>query len=126
MENVLLKKDELEKVNELLNIKKNNNKLIFIYSEPKVGSTSIVTSLRIFCSNKYSIIHIHDETMLKVFTHIDNVSVNEIILYNKYLNKEIYVIDVYRSPIERKISAYFEKIGAYHFNNTDENINKYK
>ena len=116
----------LNQVNEILHINKfPHNKLIFVYSGPKVGSTSIVSSLRIFGTNKFSIIHIHDEEMLKVLGHINGISVNEIILYNKHLGKDVYVIDVYRTPIERKISAYFEKIGSYHFNNTDENINKY-
>jgi hypothetical protein len=116
----------LSKVNDTLNINKfPHNKLVFVYSGPKVGSTSIVSSLRIFCTNKFSVIHIHDEEMLKVLGHIDGITINEIILYNKYLGKDVYVIDVYRSPIERKISAYFEKIGSYHFNNSDQNVNKY-
>ena len=116
----------LSKVNDTLNINKfPHNKLIFVYSGPKVGSTSIVSSLRIFGTDKFSVIHIHDEEMLKVLGHIDGITINEIILYNKYLGKDVYVIDVYRSPIERKMSAYFEKIGAYHFNNTDQNVNKY-
>ena len=120
------KKTLLSNVNNILNINKfPHNKLIFVYSAPKVGSTSIVSSLRIFGTDKFSIIHIHDEEMLKVLGHVNGITVNEIILYNKYLGKDVYVIDVYRSPIERKISAYFEKIGAYHFNNTDENVNKY-
>ena len=39
----------LFKVNDILNINKfPHNKLIFVYSAPKVGSTSIVSSLRIF------------------------------------------------------------------------------
>jgi hypothetical protein len=116
----------LFQANEVLHINKSHtNKIIFVYSGPKVGSTSIVSSLRIFGSDKYSIIHIHDEEMLKVLGHINGITVNEIILYNKYIGKDVFVIDVFRSPIERKISAYFEKIGAYHFNNSDENINKY-
>lgn len=116
----------LNTLNEILNIHKSqNNNLIFIYSAPKVGSTSIVSSLRIFCSDNYDIIHIHDEEMLRVLTHIDGITINEVILYNKFLGKNIYVIDVYRSPIERKISAFFEKIGIYHFNDNDQNVNKY-
>jgi hypothetical protein len=116
----------LTKVNELLNLNKfPHNKLVFVYSAPKVGSTSIVSSLRIFGSNKFNTIHIHDEEMLKVLGHVSGVSVNEIILFNKYLGKEVYVIDVYRSPIERKISTYFEKIGSHHFNNVDEKVNQY-
>jgi hypothetical protein len=116
----------LSQVNDMLHINKfPTNKLIFVYSGPKVGSTSIVSSLRLFGTDKFSVIHIHDEEMLKVLGHINGITVNEIILYNKHLKKDVYVIDVYRSPIERKISTYFEKIGAYHFNNIDENVNKY-
>ena len=116
----------LNTLNEVLNIHKSQNKnLIFIYSAPKVGSTSIVSSLRIFCSDHFDIIHIHDEEMLRVLAHIDGITINEVILYNKFLGKNVYVIDIYRSPIERKISTFFEKVGNYHFNDTDQNVNKY-
>jgi hypothetical protein len=101
------------------------NKIIFVYSKPKVGSTSLVSSIRLFASNKYNVFHIHDENMLKALTNISDVTINEIILYNKYIGKDVYVIDVYRSPIERKISTFFEKIDTYHFNNTFKNIQKY-
>ena len=117
------KLDLLKFANVTLNISK--PKIVFIYSAPKVGSTSLVSSLRLFGINKIDIIHIHDETMLKVLTNINNVTINEIIEYNKYLGKDVYVINIYRSPIERKISTFFEKIGSYHFNNTDENLNTY-
>jgi hypothetical protein len=63
--------------------------------------------------------------MLKVLCGIENVTVNEIIQYNNYLGKNIYVIDIYRSPIEHKISIFFEKIANYHFNNTEERVNLY-
>jgi len=120
------KKALLVKANEILHLNINTNKkLIFVYSGPKVGSTSIVSSLRIFGINHCSILHMHDEEMLKVLGHIDGITINEIILFNKSLGRDVYVIDVYRSPIERKISAYFEKIGAYHFNNTDAKVNTY-
>ena len=116
----------LNQINETLSINKNpNKKLIFVYSAPKVGSTSIVSSLRIFGSAMFNIVHIHDEEMLRVLGHISGITINEIILYNKYLGRDVYVIDVYRSPVERKISAYFEKVGVYHFNTSDENVNTY-
>lgn len=102
-----------------------NNNIIFIYTPPKVGSTSLVSSIRISAANKFSIIHIHDEIMLNFFTGIDSVSINEIIYYNSYIGKNVYVIDVYRTPIERKFSEFFEKISPYHFNNSEEKINKY-
>jgi hypothetical protein len=116
----------LNQINERLNINKNpNKKLIFVYTPPKVGSTSIVSSLRIFGSEMFNIIHIHDEEMLRIFTNISDITVNEIIQFNKHLGRDVYVIDVYRSPIERKISAYFEKVGVYHFNTSDKNVNNY-
>jgi hypothetical protein len=116
----------LIKTNELLNVNKNqHNKLLFVYSTPKVGSTSIVSSLRIFGITQINIIHIHDEEMLKVLGRISDITINELILYNKYLGKDVYVINVYRSPIERKISVFFEKIGSYHFNNQDDKVDNY-
>jgi hypothetical protein len=98
---------------------------IFIYTPPKVGSTTLVSSLRISLSNLFNVIHIHDDIMLNVLTGITNITVNEIINYLSHQDNIIYVIDVYRTPIERKISEFFEKISPYHFNNTEENINKY-
>ena len=120
------KKYMLIKANEALNISNTENKqLIFVYSVPKVGSTTIISSLRIFALNKLDLIHIHDEEMLNVLCHVNGVSINEIILYNKYLGREVFVINIYRSPIERKISAFFEKVGSYHFNTSDQNVNTY-
>ena len=102
------------------------NNIIFIYTPPKVGSTTLVSSIRLCASNKYSVIHIHDEIMLKYITGThDNITINDLIYYNKSLGKNIYVIDVYRTPIERKMSEFFEKISCYHFNNSEENINNY-
>lgn len=103
----------------------NSNNYIFVYTPPKVGSTTLVSSLRISLGNEYSIVHIHDETMLSVLTGINNVTINQIIEYLNSIGKKIYVIDVYRTPVERKMSEFFEKISCYHFNNSDENINKY-
>ena len=40
-------------------------------------------------------------------------------------HRKIYIIDIYRSPIERKISEYFEYISTHHFNNLEDNIANY-
>ena len=98
---------------------------VFIYTPPKVGSTTLVSSLRISLGNAFSVIHIHDDTMLSVLTDINNVTVNEIINYISQKGVNVYVIDVYRTPIERRMSEYFEKLAPYHFNNSEENINDY-
>jgi hypothetical protein len=103
----------------------NSSNYIFIYTPPKVGSTTLVSSLRISLGKSYNIIHIHDEIMLSVLTGIDGISVNNIIEYLASIGKNVYVIDIYRTPIERKMSEFFEKIAPYHFNNSEENINNY-
>jgi hypothetical protein len=111
-------------INDDLSIEKNKN-LIFVYCPPKVGSTTIVSSIRMSAFDKFTVLHIHDELMLKVICGIENVTVNDIIKYNSSIGKNIYVIDIYRSPIEQKISKFFEKLSVYHFNNSPLLINKY-
>ena len=110
-------------INDDLNIEKNKN-LIFIYCPPKVGSTSLVSSIRLYTANKFTVIHLHNETMLNVLGNIKDITINKIIEYNKSLGKNVVVIDIYRSPIEQKISLYFEEIATIHFNTTEEHINK--
>lgn len=119
--------NNIEKIKKSISNLFNNdvNDYIFIYTPPKVGSTTLVSSLRISLGKTYNIIHIHDEIMLSVLTGINDISINEIINYLANSGKIVYVIDVYRTPIERKISEFFEKISPYHFNNTERNINNY-
>lgn len=100
------------------------NNVVFVYTPIKVGSTTLVSSIRLSACNKFIVAHLHDEACLQVLTGITNVTIIEIIQYNEYIGKNVYVIDVYRSPIERKISDFFEKI-EIHFNNTQLNINTY-
>lgn len=98
---------------------------IFIYTPPKVGSTTLVTSLRVSLGKSFNTIHIHDEIMLSVLTGINDVKINDILNYLSNKGKNVFVIDVYRTPIERKMSEYFEKICPYHFNNSAKNISNY-
>lgn len=106
-----------------LNIEKNRN-IIFVYCPPKVGSTSLVSSIRLYAANKFTVIHVHNEMMISILCGIKDITINEIIEYNRSLGKNVYVIDIYRSPIEQKISLYFEEIATIHFNTTEEHINK--
>lgn len=101
------------------------NNYIFIYTPPKVGSTTLVTSLRVSLNKSYNIVHIHDEIMLKVLTGINDVTINDILRFLSNKGKKVFVIDVYRTPVERKMSEFFEKLSPYHFNNTEENISNY-
>ena len=110
-------------VDKLFSIQTNN--FIFIYTPPKVGSTTLVSSLRISLGKSYNVVHIHDDIMLSVLTGINNIKVNDIINYLGNKGKKVYVIDVYRTPIERRMSEYFEKLSPYHFNNSEQNLKTY-
>jgi hypothetical protein len=120
----------LEEINTKL-LNKNdspNNNIIFAYCPPKVGSTTLVSSIRLSAARRFTVIHIHDETFFSVISNnksINEISVNDVILYNKNLGKNVYVVDIFRSPIERKISEFFEQIASLHFNNSEKNINTY-
>jgi len=102
-------------------------KIIFIYTPSKVGSTSLVTSLRMNLLPDYNIYHFHDEELLEKALNIKlgKITIMDIITYNQSLGKIIYVFDIYREPIEHKISLYFETLYDLHFNNTEENIKNY-
>lgn len=105
-----------------------NNNIIFAYCPPKVGSTTLVSSLRLSAAQMFTVIHIHDKTLFSAISDhefVSQVEVNDYMLYNKLIGKNVYVIDIFRSPIERKISEYFEYIGILHFNNSEHNINSY-
>lgn len=121
----LLRRSNL-KLGLLNEIKTNRDKnVIFVYCPPKVGSTSLVSSIRISCASSLTILHVHAENMLEILFGIKNVSIKDMIHYNRSLGKNITVIDIYRTPIEHKISDFFENI-IYHFNNTEKNINNYE
>ena len=88
----------IDSINKLFVTSSNN--YIFIYTPPKVGSTTLVTSLRVSLNKSYNIIHIHDETMLNVMTGINDVKINDIIKFLSKQGKNVYVIDVYRTPVD--------------------------
>jgi len=106
--------------------------LVLLYSPPKVGSTSIVSSIRISASEKFYVMHTHDEIIFKTtLGEQNNTCVSDIIKNTSIFNpntktaRKVYVIDIYRQPIERKISEFFHEISTLHFNNTEDNILKY-
>jgi hypothetical protein len=99
--------------------------VVFVYTPPKVGSTTLVSSIRLSASYKFRVIHVHDEEMLFVLNGITDITINELIKYNKYIGRNVYVIDVYREPLERKMSEFFDKLASFHFNNTTDKVNKY-
>ena len=99
--------------------------IVFVYTPPKVGSTTLVSSIRLSATYKFKVVHVHDEEMLYVLNGITDITINELIKYNKYIGRNVYVIDVYREPLERKMSEFFDKLASFHFNNIADKVNKY-
>lgn len=93
-----------------------NNQWIFVYCAPKVGSTSLVSSLKLFACEKYTVFHAHDDNPLHTLTNIDTITMLEFIHYSATEGKKVVVFDIYRTPLERKMSEYFEYICDLHFN----------
>ena len=102
--------------------------LILLYCPKKVGSTSLVSSIRLFASDKYYVLHTHDDIIFKTGKPFKDLTVQDILKNNCVLNKltneprKIFIIYIFRTPIERKISEYFEELVTLHFNNLPENL----
>lgn len=116
-----------------LSINENNYRdIIILYCPEKVGSSSIVSSIRISASDKFMVFHTHENKIADIVNIKTNtINVSDIILNNTIINpftnkyRQIYMIDIFRTPIERKISFFFQKISEIHFNNSEDNISNY-
>lgn len=88
---------------------------IFIFCGGKCGGSSLSKT---FINSHYNTTHLHSLTC-KGFTH-SNIDVTNklntlnIIDYSIKKYKNIYFIDSYRNPIERKMSSFFQNIGLYY------------
>ena len=105
-------------------IKQDRPICVIVYCLPKVGSTTLITSLRISLGNKANIIHIHGENMIETLTGMKSISISDLISYVSTKVTKLYLIDIYRTSLERKMSEYFDKL-SLHFNNTEEKLNHY-
>jgi len=82
---------------------------VFVYCGGKCGSSTLHTT---FINNNYNSLHVHSnehyqsfcEDYSTIFEHID-------ITCKKH--ERVYVIDSYRTPIERKISSFFQNISSH-------------
>jgi hypothetical protein len=91
-----------------------NNIDIFVYCGGKCGSSTLHTT---FKNNGYNSYKIHDNNYFKflcnTFKKDFDKTIFDVIDFNTKHGKPIYIIDSYRTPIERKISAFFQNQGKY-------------
>jgi hypothetical protein len=83
---------------------------MFVICGGKCGSSTLTHS---FNNNGYVALHAHsDNEFLKTQNKQEYYSsIYELIEQNKQIHENIYVIDSYRDPIERKLSSYFNNVG---------------
>ena len=107
--------------------KKLNDLDIIVYCGGKCGSSTLHTTLK---KNGYKSYKIHDNSYFQyvcnIFKRDTNRTIYDVIDFNVQQGKPIYIIDSYRTPIERKISSFFQNvqnhIGNYDKKTTDDII----
>lgn len=99
-----------EKVEKLLDIDKYNylkDVDTFVFCGGKCGSKTLYHTLE-------NSLHVHSNINFQkmLLNGEKDITIFDIINYNRS-NKKIYIIDSYRTPIERKLSSFFENIRTH-------------
>ena len=82
---------------------------VFVYCGGKCGSTTLYST---FTNNGIDTIKIHNNQYYKDITNPTN-NVFDLIELSCKKYETVYIIDCYRSPIERKISSFFQNINSF-------------
>jgi mannosyltransferase OCH1-like enzyme len=88
------------------------NKLdVLVYCGGKCGSSTLHTTFKKNCLTSYKI---HDNSYFQyvcnIFKKDTTKTIYDVIDFNAKQGKNFYIIDSYRTPIERKISSFFQNI----------------
>lgn len=96
--------------------------IVLMYSPPKVGSTSLLTSIRKAASDRFFTLHTHEPVIFDCVADKPNsIMVSDVLRNTSVFNvtekraRRVFVIDVYRTPIERKMSEFFHELSTLHF-----------
>ena len=87
---------------------------IFTYCGGKCGSSTLQNT---FINNGFTSRHVHDNHYYTIYLKNDH-TIFDVIDSSCKIDKDIFFFDSYRSPIERKISSFFQNI--------NENLVNYK
>lgn len=96
---------------------------IFVHSGAKTGAISLVSTLRLFMTHMCDVVHI-DEDQCQVLRSVYNTSPNAVVQHLTTMGRRVVVIDIYRNPVERRISMFFGDIGVRHFNRPDAAVSR--
>lgn len=84
----------------------------FVYSGRKSGSSTLNYSF-LNLNNTLSIQIHNNEDFLFKYGQTNFTSIFELVENNMKKHKQIFIVDSYRTPIEKKISSFFEDIDTY-------------
>ena len=84
------------------------NNIIILYTNLKVGSTSLWSSFNLYLSELYTTVHWHNEVYLEK-GELYSISIKKLIELLKYYKKNVFVIDIYRPILDICISNYFNE-----------------
>ena len=94
---------------------------IIVCAGGKCGGTTLKNTM---IRSGYNTLHIHNLTSFGVSDALNNNNIIDIINNLDNNKKQIYIIDIYRNPIERKISSFFQNISKHCPEYTNFTINK--
>ena len=100
----------MEKINIIDNSFKNIQ--VFVYCSTKCGSMTLYKTF----GQYYKSFHVHNQDDFLNFYKQTKYTIFDVIDYNSKTNSNIYIIDVYRTPIERKMSSFFQSIEKFYPN----------
>jgi len=87
---------------------------IIVYCGGKCGSSTLTNT---FLNNNFKCYSTHDKKYFEYVCKCTNQDIGktiyDVIDFNLTKNKKLYIIDSYRTPIERKISSFFQNIELY-------------
>jgi len=89
------------------------NNIIIFYTNKKVGSTSLWSSINLYLSKYFTTFHFHASGDL-FHLGVPNISVKQFIKILKLFNKNVFVIDIYRPIFEICVSNFLNEMN-YHF-----------
>jgi hypothetical protein len=94
---------------------------VYVYCSGKSGSSTLTKT---FIKNSYNTLHVHNSFDFKIHNIESKLNSNlfELIENSMKNHDNVYIIDVYRNPIERKISSFFQNYNDN--NNIDYITNK--
>jgi hypothetical protein len=112
-------KDNLKKYLEQINMCCDENclsqkckNIIIVYTNKKVGSTSLWGSFNLYLSSIYKTSHIHSSFELERFKLYD-ITMCQFFKILKLFNKNVFIIDIYRPIFDICVSNYFNELHGH-------------